>query len=66
MIKFLKRSVFVVFCASCSRYETPDLPDLDSKSFSYEEVMQKQTFLKKRVGKARQLNAGSTERRSYQ
>lgn len=44
---------FVIFCTffafvSCSFYETPELPDIDRKSFSYKEVVKKRNALEKR------------------
>jgi hypothetical protein len=34
---------------ACSRYETPELPNLDKKSFSVEEILQKQQEIRKRI-----------------
>jgi hypothetical protein len=36
-------------CLSCASDKTPELPDLDTKSFSYEEMMQKQNELKQKA-----------------
>lgn len=42
--------IFGIFFAfvSCSFYETPELPDIDRKSFSYKEVVKKRNALEKR------------------
>jgi hypothetical protein len=45
----MKKAFLLLFLGACSRYETPDLPDLDRKSFSSEEIFEKQNELKKRV-----------------
>jgi hypothetical protein len=34
---------------ACTRYETPDLPDLNKKSFSHEEILQKQKEIRKKI-----------------
>ncbi|MDR3187284.1 MAG: hypothetical protein LBT63_02560 [Holosporaceae bacterium] len=66
MIKSKKSLVFVAFCASCSRYEAPSLPDLNRKSFSYDDVMQKQIVLKKRITEAQSSTVSSSEYRPEQ
>ena len=45
-----KSLIFLIFFAfvSCSFYETPELPDIDRKSFSYKEVVKKRNALEKR------------------
>jgi hypothetical protein len=54
MIRSKKLLVSVILCVSCSRNETPDLPDLERKSFSYDAIMQKQSILKDRIHDAQQ------------
>jgi hypothetical protein len=39
----------ILFVVACSRYETPELPNLDKESFSTEEIMQKQQEIRKRI-----------------
>jgi hypothetical protein len=39
----------MLFSAACSRYETPELPNLDKESFSTEEILQKQQEIRKRI-----------------
>ncbi|GHT93739.1 hypothetical protein FACS1894122_09430 [Alphaproteobacteria bacterium] len=50
--------LFVLFyCTSCSSYKTPELPSLDAKSFSYEEIMKKQDELKQKTLSIRKENS---------
>lgn len=45
--------VVFIFTTACVNYETPPLPDLDAKSFSYEEIMQQQKELQQRITQTR-------------
>ncbi|MDR3179744.1 MAG: hypothetical protein LBT70_02490 [Holosporaceae bacterium] len=46
----MNKFYFMLFlCLSCASDKTPELPDLDTKSFSYEEMMQKQNELKQKA-----------------
>jgi hypothetical protein len=50
MIMNFKYYIFTIFffCIACSKYETVELPSLNAKSFSYEEMMNKKDELEKR------------------
>ena len=41
--------IIPLFMTACMNYNTPPLPDLDAKSFSYEEIMQQQKELQQKV-----------------
>ncbi len=47
---------FLCLCTSCTKIDTIDLPDLDAKSFSSEQVIQKQKFLENKRKHAEKLN----------
>ncbi|MDR2646228.1 MAG: hypothetical protein LBC04_03595 [Holosporaceae bacterium] len=39
----------ILFVVACSRYETPELPNLDKESFSTEEILRKQREIKELI-----------------
>ncbi|MCR5224931.1 MAG: hypothetical protein K6C34_02505 [Alphaproteobacteria bacterium] len=41
--------VFLLVITACMSYQTPPLPDLNTKSFSYEKIMQQQKELQKKI-----------------
>lgn len=47
------RTIFVVIIAfsltGCAEYNTIDLPDLNTKSFSYEDMLMRKSELEKRI-----------------
>ncbi len=43
-----------LFMTACVDYKTPPLPDLDAKSFSYEEIMQQRKDLESRVAQTKE------------
>ncbi|MDR1983026.1 MAG: hypothetical protein LBQ08_04515 [Holosporaceae bacterium] len=45
----MKMIFILFFLTSCSQYETPDLPPLNKKSFSSEEILNKQKELRKKI-----------------
>jgi hypothetical protein len=45
----MKKFILVFFLISCSRYQTPELPDLNKKSFSSEKILQKQKELDAKI-----------------
>ena len=45
--------IILIFITACVDYNTPPLPDLDAKSFSYEEVIQQQKELQQKVEQTR-------------
>jgi hypothetical protein len=45
----MQRFIPMLFILACSRYATPELPDLDKKSFSTEEILEKQKKIRERV-----------------
>ncbi|MDR0678162.1 MAG: hypothetical protein LBF44_01330 [Holosporaceae bacterium] len=45
----MKKLLPLFFLISCSQYKTPSLPSLDEKSFSGEEILQKQKELKEKI-----------------
>ncbi|MDR2681610.1 MAG: hypothetical protein LBB29_01010 [Holosporaceae bacterium] len=46
------------FClSSCTSYKTPELPDLNAESFSYEAMMKKQEELKQKAILIRKKNS---------
>jgi hypothetical protein len=38
-----------ILLTSCTKYDSPKLPDVDTKTFSFEEILQKHRKLKERV-----------------
>jgi hypothetical protein len=56
-------SSFCILCSSCSDLNTSDLPNLNRESFSYNIVMQKQSFLKNRIGGIHKRKAISAKKR---
>ncbi|MDR2782113.1 MAG: hypothetical protein LBB21_06730 [Holosporaceae bacterium] len=47
----MQKIILILFLASCSRYKTPDLPDLQKETFSTEDILQKQKELEERIEK---------------
>ncbi len=54
----LKISVFLtfIFCISCTKIDTIDLPDLNTESFSVESVLKKQEILEEKKMSVDKLN----------
>ncbi|MDR2268052.1 MAG: hypothetical protein LBD81_01205 [Holosporaceae bacterium] len=52
--------IVLLVCSACSSYETPSLPDLDAKSFSYEEIMESKEKLKIKSHSIRRKNTESS------
>jgi hypothetical protein len=51
-------SFLLFFClSSCTSYKTPELPDLNAESFSYEAMMKKQEELKQKAILIRKKNS---------
>ncbi|MDR2157926.1 MAG: hypothetical protein LBO02_01255 [Holosporaceae bacterium] len=57
----MKKFSLIFFLVTCSRYETPDLPDLDRKSFSSEKFLQQQKELMAKIKKINQDNGRQRE-----
>ncbi|MDR0632470.1 MAG: hypothetical protein LBF54_04550 [Holosporaceae bacterium] len=47
----MQKFILVFFLIACSRYQTPELPDLEKKTFSSEEIWQKQKELEEKIKK---------------
>ncbi|MDR3151545.1 MAG: hypothetical protein LBT67_01680 [Holosporaceae bacterium] len=59
-MKFRMKILIPLVCSACSYYETPPLPDLNAKSFSYEEIMESKKKLKIKSHSTREENTESS------
>jgi hypothetical protein len=59
-MKFKIRLIILLVCSACSSYETPPLPDLNAKSFSYEEIMKSKEKLEIKSHSIRKKNTGAS------
>jgi hypothetical protein len=49
VINSMLKIFLLLLLSACSKYQTPDLPDLQRESFSSEEIFQKQMELEKKI-----------------
>lgn len=63
-----KLIIFFVFFAfiSCSLYETPELPDINRKSFSYKDIIKKKEALNKRRANKADIRTDGAKHESKQ
>ena len=55
MIKHVK--IFLLLCiTSCTKYQTPELPDLNQQSFEYKVIINNQTKIQQNIQKIKEEN----------
>jgi hypothetical protein len=45
----MQKFFIILLLTACSEYKTPNLPELDRKSFSHEEIIHRQKKIKEKI-----------------